>query len=91
MNVLTRIILSVATIGAYRMVVTGLEVASPLLSGPAATMQLTDSNSAYVAAQVTSRMFNGSDLFALPLMLALLAVIWYRPLTNLFTYSKKAN
>lgn len=94
MNLLTRVILSVAAIGAYKIADTTHEIVSPLISGPMAAQQLADSNAAYIGTQVTSRVFNGAGV-SLLLGMVLLAVvfiaIWYRPIANMFKTTEKAN
>ena len=67
------------------------EIVSPLISGPMAAQQLSDSNTAYVGAQVASRMFNGSGmgLVADIVLLAALVAIWYTPIRNIFSTSQR--
>ncbi len=58
------------------------EIVSPLVSGPMAAQQLSDSNAAYVGTQVVSSWFNGSGLSVGVLLIALIA-IWYGPVVKL--------
>jgi len=87
---LTRVILSAAVVAAYRLANSAHEVVSPLVSGPMAAQQLTDSNIAYIGAQVSSRMFDGSGL-SIVILFAVLASIWYKPVKSLFTSNEKVN
>jgi hypothetical protein len=86
MNTLSRVTLSAVAIGAYGLFNSVHEVVSPLISGPMAAQQLSDSNAAYVGTQVTSRLFNGSGIDGTWLSLLVVVVlvgIWYHPVANL--------
>ena len=91
MNNLTRTILSISAVVVYSTLNTVHEVVSPLISGPLAAQQLTDSNVAYAGAQFASRVFNGAGMSSMLMTLALISVliaIWYTPVTNLFRSNK---
>lgn len=90
---LARAALTAIALGVYGSANTAHEVVSPLVSGPMAAQQLTDSNVAYIGTAITSRAFNGSGMggwFTLVLVLVLVA-IWYTPVKNLFCTKEKAN
>ena len=88
---LPRALLTVVTVWGVHAVNTMHEIVSPLISGPMAAQQLSDSNTAYVGAQVASRMFNGSGmgLVADIVLLAALVAIWYTPIRNIFSTSQR--
>lgn len=83
-----RAALSVAAYVGFHMVNVAHEIASPLVSGPAAVAQLSDSNSGYVESQVASRLFNGSGL-SIGVLVIVLLCIWAIPLVNLFKLATK--
>jgi hypothetical protein len=90
---LPRALLTVVTVWGVHAVNTMHEIMSPLVSGPMAAQQLTNSNTAYVGTQVMSRMFDGSGFngTVLNLVLAMVMVaIWWAPLKNVFRSSEKA-
>ena len=87
-NLGPRLLGSAAAIIVYNFVNTAHEIVSPLVSGPVAAGQLTDSNSAWVATQTVSRVFNGSGI-SLGILLLVLAAIWYRPVKNIFRTHEK--
>jgi hypothetical protein len=85
MNLFTRL-LSTAAIG-YIMSSNVSETLSPLVSGPVAAQQLSDSNVAYVGTQFVASNFNGSGGFGLlgfAVFTVALVAIWYKPVSNLF-------
>jgi hypothetical protein len=87
----TRILLSVGAVGVYSLLQKTHEIVSPLVSGPMAAQQLSDSNAAYVGTQVTSRLFNGAGtgLLGFALLVAVLAAIWYQPAKRMLTTVKE--
>ena len=90
-SVVTRTLLSVAAVGVFKMVDTAHEIVSPLISGPMAAQQLSDSNAAYIGTQTVSRLFNGagvSPLITVVLLGAALIAIWYQPVVNFFKSTK---
>lgn len=93
-NLAFRAVLTGAAVMAVRAVDTAHEIVSPLVSGPMAAQQLTDSNVAYMGTQVTSRLFDGSgvsSMITLPILIAVLIAIWYKPVKSLFTSNEKVN
>jgi hypothetical protein len=92
-SVIGRVVATAGVIAVYGAANTTHEIISPLISGPMAAQQLSDSNAAYVGTQIVSRTFNGSGfnggLLGLVLLAALVA-IWYTPIRNIFRTSEKA-
>jgi len=90
-SLLPRVLLTAGAVWARQAANTAHEIVSPLISGPMAAQQLSDSNTAYVGAQVASRMFNGSGLGIVAdiVLLAALVAIWYTPIRNIFSTSKR--
>ena len=91
-NLVTRSILTGVVILGVSFANTVHETVSPLVSGPMAAQQLTDSNAAYVGTQIVSRAFNGDGFNGTYLSIAVLAAliaIWYRPMVNLFRTNEK--
>jgi hypothetical protein len=86
---LLRVIASVAALYAFKMINTAHEIISPLITGPLAAQQLTDSSPSYVESQVASRFFDGSGVSVL-ILVAALGWIWYTPIKNFFTTNKEA-
>jgi len=80
---LPRAFLTVGAFWAVHAVNTMHEIVSPLVSGPMAAQQLSDSNAAYIGTQVASRWFNGSGMPVAVLLVVFIA-IWYGPLVRLF-------
>ena len=80
---LPRAFLTVGAFWAVHAVNAMHEIISPLVSGPVAAQQLSDSNAAYIGTQVASTLFNGSGMPVAVLLIACIA-IWYGPLVKLF-------
>jgi hypothetical protein len=78
----SRLLLTAAAVFGYTALNRTHEIVSPLVSGPMAAQQLSDSNAAYVGTQVVSSWFNGSGLSVGVLLIALIA-IWYGPVVKL--------
>lgn len=78
---------AVAFVG-FGLLNTAHEIVSPLVSGPAAVAQLSDTNSGYVESQVASRLFNGSGL-PVVLLLVVIGLIWLGPILRLFKSATK--
>jgi hypothetical protein len=79
-----RVVLSVvAVIGTWVFDITS-NVVSPLISGPASVQQLQDTNSGYIEATLSARFINGAGIPVI-LLLLILAVIWYKPVANVFS------
>ena len=87
-NLGSRLLASAVAIVAYNYLNTVHEIVSPLISGPVAAGQLTDSNGAYVATQTVSRVFNGSGI-SLAVLFLVMAAIWYHPIKNIFRTHEK--
>jgi len=79
----SRLLLSAAAILGFVALNRTHEIVSPLVSGPMAAQQLSDSNAAYIGTQVASTWFNGSGMPVAVLLVAFIA-IWYGPLVKLF-------
>ena len=91
-SLLPRVLLTGAALVAFNLANTTHEIISPLISGPMAAQQLTDSNAAYIGTQIVSRTFNGSGFSGGLLgivMLGVLVAIWYTPIKNIFRTSEK--
>ena len=90
-SVIGRVVATAGVIAVYGAANTTHEIISPLISGPMAAQQLSDSNTAYVGTQVANRMFNGSGmgLVADIVLLTALVAIWYTPIRNIFRTSEK--
>jgi hypothetical protein len=90
MGLIGRAVATAGVVAVYSIINTVHEIMSPLISGPMAAQQLTDSNAGYTGTQVASRVFNGNGVSGAWLGLVAVAVliaIWYRPFVNLF-YNK---
>jgi hypothetical protein len=77
------LILSIIAVPSFIILNKSHEVVSPLISGPIAAQQLSDSNVAYIGTQVASSWFNGSGISLWFLIIAL-ALIWIKPILKLF-------
>jgi len=86
-----RALLTAAAVAVYRVLDTAHEIVSPLVSGPMAAQQLSDSNSTYIGTQVASRVFNGSGFggYGAILLAVALIAIWYKPVANIFRTNEK--
>lgn len=76
---LPRAAASLIAVWGFRVLNTAHEIVSPLMSGPAAAAQLTDSNDAYINSEITRRLFDGSGISVMVLV-AVLALIWINPI-----------
>lgn len=85
-STVSRVVLSVASLVAYRMINFGHEVVSPLVSGPSAAGQFANSDIGWIQVQVASKIFNGSGL-GIGVLLLVLVCIWFTPIARSFRNS----
>jgi|CryBogDrversion2_11_1035321.scaffolds.fasta_scaffold00171_6 hypothetical protein len=91
-NLAVRAVLSLGAVMAYRAADTAHNMVSPLISGPVAAQQLTDSNSAFVGTQMVSQAFAGggvSSYVTVPLLALALWLIWRGPVRLLLNPNHK--
>jgi hypothetical protein len=92
LSLLGRSALSLGAFVAYQAANTAHNMVSPLISGPVAAQQLTDSNSAFVGAQFVSQAFSGggvSSYVTVPLLALALWLIWRGPVRLLLNPNHK--
>ena len=75
---ITRLFMSIGAIFVFLFFNRAHEIMSPLVSGPMAAQQLTDSNAAYIGTRVTASLFNGSGISDIVLLITLV-LIWLWP------------